>query len=1211
MARYIYLIFTLLLCSAFAFGQQSIQGKVVDASSKETLPFANVVLLKDGVQVVGTTTDFDGNYTLTGFDPGTFNIKVIYVGYADKEVSGITVAASKTVPVDIELNVGETLTEIVVVEYTAPLIEADNTAGGQTLTSKDVEKLPTKSVSTLVSTTAGLSANVREDGNFSIRGSREGDNIIFVDGVRVRGSSVPSSDIEQLQVITGGLPASYGDVTGGIVNITTKGPSSEFSGSLELETSEFLDPFGYNFVNASIAGPLVQRKVTRADGSEAKESLIGFRFSGEFTTAKDGSPGWVGYWQATDSYLDQIEADPLVLTNQGYVSRASFITENDFELTDIKPNARVMDWNVNGKLDFKLSNAIDITIGANYRGSHDRNTFESWHLLNHDRNPFTDATDLRGFFRFRHRIGQTGANLTADEAKDKTASWIQNVYYTLQFDYTKNTRLTQDIEHEDDLFAYGYIGQFDVNRAPVYATTFDPMTQTVTDSLIGFSTQQGAFSRANTTNPDLANWAEYDGINDGGVRVTNGLVAGSFPDVYNVNNNLLHRNFGWIYNGYFDSENNQYSFQANGAFDIAKPGVENPSKHSIQFGFLYEQREDRAYNINPFSLWQLARQLANADLTLDTSNPIYSTNPDNGNTQVDFNEISSENSTFGRELRARLGAAPGDWINVDALTPSDLSIDLFSANELISNGFNAVRIDYWGYDYTGAKVGGESSFSDFFTQRDARGDLLRPVAPFQPIYTAGYIQDKFTFKDIFFNIGVRVDRYDANQEVLKDPFLLYGARTVAEAGNLSHPANVGTDWIVYVDNIDNPQSVTGYRDGEQWYTNQGTPVNSPTTIYGSTRPNPYLINGSSEDIKNDDFDPSNSFTDYDPQITVMPRIAFSFPISQDAGFFAHYDVLAARPSGNSLTTALDYYYFLDLINRGGINNPNLKPSKTVDYEVGFQQRISNSSAIKVSVYYKELRDMVQSRQFQYAYPSFAYTSFDNLDFGTVKGFSFQYDMRRTGNVRLVANYTLQFADGTGSNTTSQRGISNRGNIRVIYPFDYDQRHTFNGIIDYRYGSGDKYNGPRIGGANIFANTGLNILLKVASGRPYTKNSKPAAFGSNEIEGSLNGARLPWTSQVDVRLDKDFKIGGKDGKKGMFLNVYLRSQNLLNTGNVVSVFSFTQSATDDGFLNSAEGQTIKENQIAPESFELLYNLRLKRNGFYGLPRRVRLGAIMTF
>ena len=93
------------------------------------------------------------------------------------------------------------------------------------------------------------------------------------------------------------------------------------------------------------------------------------------------------------------------------------------------------------------------------------------------------------------------------------------------------------------------------------------------------------------------------------------------------------------------------------------------------------------------------------------------------------------------------------------------------------------------------------------------------------------------------------------------------------------------------------------------------------------------------DIQSPDFDTNSSFEDYEPQISVMPRLSFSFPISDEANFFAHYDVLVQRPQERTDATALDYLYFLDP-NRTPVNNPNLRPEKTIDYEVGFQQKIS-------------------------------------------------------------------------------------------------------------------------------------------------------------------------------------------------------------------------------------------------------------------------------
>lgn len=63
------------------------------------------------------------------------------------------------------------------------------------------------------------------------------------------------------------------------------------------------------------------------------------------------------------------------------------------------------------------------------------------------------------------------------------------------------------------------------------------------------------------------------------------------------------------------------------------------------------------------------------------------------------------------------------------------------------------------------------------------------------------------------------------------------------------------------------------------------------------------------DITSRDFDPDISFEDYKPQINWMPRLAFSFPISDEANFFANYDVLVQRPPGNTLVSPRTYFYW--------------------------------------------------------------------------------------------------------------------------------------------------------------------------------------------------------------------------------------------------------------------------------------------------------------
>jgi len=456
--------------------------------------------------------------------------------------------------------------------------------------------------------------------------------------------------------------------------------------------------------------------------------------------------------------------------------------------------------------------------------------------------------------------------------------------------------------------------------------------------------------------------------------------------------------------------------------------------------------------------------------------------------------------------------------------------------------------------------------------------------------------------------------------VLRDPYSLNAIKTAdqfySDNPDLTRPASVGDDYKVYLTG-ENTNQVLGYRQGDQWFRADGT-ATSGNLLFGGGLVNPaYEIEDPElRNLKNDNFDPNGSFKDYDPQFNVMPRLAFSFPISESAGFFAHYDVLVERPNSNTLATSLNYYYFVESFT-DGFNNPDLKPQKTIDYEVGFQQRISNSSAIKVSAYYKEIRDQIQSRIITFVpAPITQYQSYANIDFGTVKGFSFNYDLRRTGNFELNATYTLQFADGTGSQANSSRGLNQRGDIRNLIPLSFDERHRITAVADYRYGSGKNYNGPRIGNADIFANAGINLLITTVSGRPYSTFKTVTTPGGVSQRETINGARLPWQFNADLQIDKNFQIKfSEESQRSLGINVYLRVQNLFDIRNVIGVYPASDDPDDEGYLTNQFGEA-RINQIIDdgfvlESFLAHYQWSAIRPGFYTLPRQIFLGAIFNF
>jgi|SRR5688500_15540656 len=216
-----------------AWSQTSLEGKVSDASSGEAIILGNVILFRNGNMIVNVQTDLDGNYVFSSIDPGTYDVEAHYTGYPPQRQTGVVVFAGKSNRLDFKMDPGLRLDEVEVIAYKVPLIEQDNTTTGGIKTAEQIRNLPTKNINAIAATTAGLSSI--DGGGINIRGSRDNATNYYVDGVRVDARQAPpQSEIEQLQVITGGIESKYGDVTGGLISLTTKGPSSEFTGSFDL-----------------------------------------------------------------------------------------------------------------------------------------------------------------------------------------------------------------------------------------------------------------------------------------------------------------------------------------------------------------------------------------------------------------------------------------------------------------------------------------------------------------------------------------------------------------------------------------------------------------------------------------------------------------------------------------------------------------------------------------------------------------------------------------------------------------------------------------------------------------------------------------------------------------------------------------------------------------------------------------------------------------
>lgn len=1219
MLRKIYFsIVTLLIAGSAALAQNTggaIKVLLKDKSNGESIPFANVVAYQGGVQVGVATTDMDGYAMIKPLTPGKYDVKGVYVGYQAQEIKGVIVGEAKTAYINIELNNGEgvRLDEVVVTEYAEPLIDGDMKSGG-TVTREEYQNMATKNINSVAATTAGV-FQADEGSALNVRGGRSSSTTYFVDGVKVIGGlGVPQQGVEQLSVITGGLPAQYGDATAGVISVTTRGPQSKFFGGVELISSQLTDAYGYNSLGFSLGGPVLQKR----DSTGAKKPVIGFFISGQGTYEKDPDPSYIKLYKLKDDKLREMEEKPLTLspTGTGFLPSLLYVTKDDMEQIKARQNVANRSIQLNGKLDFKVAPNTNLTIGGAFDYGNGHNFTYEYSLFNPQNNSQSINTTWRTYARINQKFGapQTGAE------KEKTQSLVTNSFFTFLASYEQAKSKTQDDTHKDRLFNYGYIGKFNYD-----VDTNNFVLQGNSDSLYlqrSVNIRKPITFERSEINATGANYAsqvfDYFGtmptINS--VQNANGLVNGDRPNsVYS-----LFFPTGRQADGYGFTNSTQLRFASSFSADF--------KNHALMVGVEYDQRNQSGYTINPVGLWQRMRLLVNNHLEKGTEDYYQIPNSDPNapptyTTRWKYNP--EDQSQIDKSLRELLGTTITDQriINTDALNPEDLKLSMFSASDLISPASGGALVSYYGYDYLGNKDKNSTSIDKFINDKDANGNNTFHVGAFKPIYVAGYIQDKFDFRDIKFNVGVRVDRFDANQKVLKDKYLFHEAYTAGEISQ-AKPENIKDNYVVYVRTVGS-DDIIGYRNGDQWYNSEGKEVSDPNTLTVDGRISPLLKDPS---FASKNGFSTGAFTDYKPQINVMPRLAFSFPISDVANFFAHYDVLTQRPSEiNFRFDPTDFYFFNYTSANPFITNSNLKPTKTIDYELGYNQILNEkkNAAIKVTAFYRELRDQLTTQTINQAYPKTYYT-FVNRDFGTVKGLSAEFDLRRTGGVSLTANYTLQFADGSGSNAASGANLASSGqpNLRVTLPLDYDQRHNITVNLDYRFGEGKDYKGPQFNRkkkgesqtVQIFQNMGANMIFRIGSGTPYTRYVAAVPVnGRSSISGSLNGSNKPWQFRTDLRIDKNIELtwGKKDGdsKKTANLNIYLQVLNLLNTRNVLGVYNYTGNPDDDGYLASAQGQTAINSNSNPVAFTDQYSIYINNPNNYARPRTIRIGVLLDF
>jgi outer membrane receptor protein involved in Fe transport len=264
--RSLIVVLALVLLAAAGFGQKkaTIKGKVTDVKTSEALPSVNITIKGT---YYGNVTNLNGEFVVSGVNPGTYTIDVSLIGYKTVEYTGVKIEDGETKTLDVKLE--ETVLSLgqeVVIIGEKPLFDLEETQSSRSVNSAEIKAAAVKSVQDVVSMQTGV---VQSDNEIHIRGGRTYENAYLVDGISVQdplsgtgfGLQLSPDAIQEAEVITGGYNAEYGQATSGIVNITTKEGTKNYAGGLSYKR----DHFGFNqnstsnensdIYNFSLSGP--------------------------------------------------------------------------------------------------------------------------------------------------------------------------------------------------------------------------------------------------------------------------------------------------------------------------------------------------------------------------------------------------------------------------------------------------------------------------------------------------------------------------------------------------------------------------------------------------------------------------------------------------------------------------------------------------------------------------------------------------------------------------------------------------------------------------------------------------------------------------------------------------------------------------------------------------------------------------------------------
>lgn len=415
--------------------------------------------------------------------------------------------------------------------------------------------------------------------------------------------------------------------------------------------------------------------------------------------------------------------------------------------------------------------------------------------------------------------------------------------------------------------------------------------------------------------------------------------------------------------------------------------------HELKFGGELRDHSLRKYQIGPASLSQKFVTVGNERIFL-------------------ANQVWVQDKTYSQLTEAERAIFNAFAVQ-EELQGATPEANYAQLQQRQSEIYRTANLERYGYDLFGRKL--NSGFD----------------GPKNPIIGAFYFQDKVEYADFVLNFGLRFDRWDANDLVIRD------------FNDITNSSNGGT------------QAPIPNGDGE---------------------------------IGEDSYTKSKVYN------RVSPRLGFSFPVTDRTVFYSQWGKFSQFPSLDNFYIGREYFAYrtLEAATFTNFGNPNLKPERTTSYEIGVRHQLGDVGRLQTTAYYKQIEDLIQTGLILSNYNPGGFAVFINSDYATVRGFEVSLDFRRWNNFTGSLNYSLSFAKGTGSDPSTQFNTAwqNARQPKFETALNYDQRHTASLNIDYRL---PKRSGLLSEfGVNLLYrfNSGRPYTLNDANSNPFNRLIRP-------------------------------------------------------------------------------------------------------------------------